>query len=163
MKKIITTTLAAGLVASSAMAGASATVDFASAYVFRGSTFNDGFVIQPGVEADGLGLPEEYGSVAVGVWGNIDMDDAGGTKQTSQFSEIDWYGSYGLPSLVDGLDLFIGYTEYTYTDTLGGGGVPADKEVNAGVGYEVAGVALGATAYSMVGGDLVADQSSGPG
>lgn len=154
MKKIIATTIAAGLVASSAMAGASVTADFASAYVFRGTTFNDGFVIQPGVEADGLGLPEEYGALAVGAWGNIDVADPyDGGQQTSQFSEIDWYGSYSLPTLVSNLDLFIGYCEYTYP--LNGGS--ADKEVNVGAGYEIAGVALGATVYRLIGGAYVGD------
>jgi len=154
MKKIITTTLAAGLVASSAMAGASVTTDFASAYVFRGTTFNDGFVIQPGVEADGLGLPEEYGSFAVGAWGNIDVNDPyNGGQQTSQFTETDWYGSYGLPTLVEGLDLSIGYTEYTYP--LAGGS--ADKEVSAGAGFDLDGLALGGTVYQLIGGSFVGD------
>ncbi len=154
MKKIIVTTMAIGMAASYAMAGASVTADFASAYVFRGTTVNDGFVIQPGVETDGLGLPEEYGALAVGVWGNIDIADPyDGGQQTSQFSEIDMYGSYSLPALVDGLDLYVGYTEYTYP--LGGGS--ADKEANVGAGYDVAGVALGATVYKLVGGTYVGD------
>jgi len=148
MKKIIAVTMAAGLAASVASAGVSTTFDFASAYVFRGVTYNDGAVFQPGIEADGLGLPEEYGSVVVGAWANYDIDDYGGTLNSSEFSEVDWYGSYSLPSLVDGLDLFLGYTEYTYPGALGG----ADKEGNIGAGYEVAGVALGATVYFNVGG-----------
>lgn len=153
MKKIITTTIAAGMVASSAMAGASVTADFASAYVFRGTTFNDGFVIQPGIEADGLGLPEEYGSVAVGAWGNIDINEPFPGAKTSEFSEIDMYGSYSLPALVEGLDLFVGYCEYTYP--LYGGS--ADKEVNVGAGFDIAGVSLGATVYKLVGGAYVGD------
>ena len=114
MKKTITTTIATALVSGLVIAGGGATVDFASAYVFRGSTFNDGFVIQPGVEYDGFGIPEEYGSVAVGAWGNIDIGDYNNSLTTSQFSEIDWYAGYSLPALVEGLDLSIGYTEYTY-------------------------------------------------
>lgn len=154
MKKIITTTIAAGLIAGVASAEVSVTADFASAYVFRGYTFNDGAVIQPGIEAAGLGLPEAWGSVSVGAWGNIDVNDPyDGGQQTSQFSEIDWYGSYSLPAFVDGLDLFIGYCEYTYP--LNGGS--ADKEVNIGAGYEIAGVSLGATVYSLIGGAYVGD------
>ncbi len=133
-----------------ASAEVSVTADFASAYVFRGSTFNDGFVIQPGIEASGLGLPEQYGAVSVGAWGNFDVDDYGGTLMSSQFSEIDWYASYSLPSFVDGLDLFVGYTEYTYPTSAS----VADKEANVGVGYEIGGIALGATAYMGVGGGV---------
>lgn len=146
MKKTVTTLMATGFMAASTWA-VDVTMDFASAYVFRGVTFNDGPVFQPGIEASGLGLPEEYGSVAVGAWANYDIDDYGGLLNSSEFSEVDWYGSYSLPSLVDGLDLFIGYTEYTYPM-----GSTADREGNAGAGYEIAGVALGATAYFNVGG-----------
>ncbi len=153
MKKMITTAVAAGLAgAMAASADVSVTADFASAYVFRGYTFNDGPVIQPGIEASGLGVPEGYGSVTVGTWGNINLDDYGNTLDTSEFSEVDWYGSYSLPTLVEGLDLFVGYCEYTYP--LGG---VADKEVNVGAGFEVAGVSLGATIYRLIGGTYVGD------
>ncbi|HSR87586.1 MAG TPA: hypothetical protein VLL07_01425, partial [Pontiella sp.] len=114
MKKTITTMIAAGLVASVATASVDVTLDLASAYVFRGVTFNDGAVFQPGIEASGLGLPEEYGAVAVGAWANYDIDDYGDTLESSEFSEVDWYLSYSLPTFVEGLDLFVGYTEYTY-------------------------------------------------
>ena len=60
MKKVIATTMAAFLVAQVASA-ISATVDIASAYVFRGATFNDGIVVQPGVEGEVAGY-------TVGVW-----------------------------------------------------------------------------------------------
>ena len=148
MKKIIAVTMAAGLVASAASAGVGVTADFASAYVFRGVTFNDGAVFQPGIEADGLGLPEEYGSVVVGAWGNYDIDDYGGTLASSQFSEIDMYASYSLPTIVSNLDLFVGYCEYTYPGAAGG----ADKEANIGAGYEIAGIGLGYTLYWNIGG-----------
>lgn len=128
----------------------SITADFASAYVFRGTTFNDEAVFQPGIEATGLGLPEGAGSLTIGVWGNYDIGDYGGTLKSSEFSEVDLYASYGLPTLVDGLDLFIGWTEYTYPTAAS----VADKEANFGAGYEVAGVALGATAYLGVGGGV---------
>ena len=149
MKKIITTTFAAGLMATIASAEVSVTTDFASAYVFRGVTLNDGFVVQPGIEATGLGLPEQYGSVTLGAWGNYDLDDyvpAGAVG--SSFQETDWYGSYGLPQFVEGLDLFVGYTEYSY------GAGSSDKEVNVGAGYEVIGIALGLTYYQGVGGNI---------
>jgi len=147
MKKIIVTAIAAGLSASVASA-ASVTADFASAYVFRGTTFNDEAVFQPGVEA-GLAIPEEYGSVAIGAWGNFDIGDYDGALESSEFSEVDIYGSYSLPTIVDGLDLALGWTEYTYP--LGG---TADKEASIGAGFSVADIALGATAYFGVGGAI---------
>lgn len=147
MKKIITTTIAAGLVAGVAMAEVSTTLDLASAYVFRGSTLNDGPVIQPGIEASGFGLPEEYGSVSFGAWGNFDLDDYAPAGVTgSSFQETDWYGSYSLPQFVEGLDLYIGYCEYTY------GTGSADKEFNFGAGYEISGFYLAGTVYKGVGG-----------
>ncbi|QBG48244.1 hypothetical protein EGM51_12890 [Verrucomicrobia bacterium S94] len=145
MKKIITTTIATGLVAGVASAGVSTTFDFASAYVFRGTTLNEGAVFQPGIEASGYGLPEEYGSVTFGAWANWDLDDNDGAASTSEFSETDWYVSYSLPAFVDGLDLFIGYCDYSYGGT-------SDKEFNVGAGYEIAGVGLGLTGYFMSGG-----------
>ena len=77
--------MAAFLVAQVASA-MSTSVDFASAYVFRGQTFNDGFVIQPGVEGAGL---------TVGVWANIDMDNVA----VDQVSEIDLYLAKDLGSV----------------------------------------------------------------
>lgn len=147
MKKTITTTIAAGLVASVATAGVSTTFDLASAYVFRGVTLNDGAVFQPGIEASGFEVPEEYGAVAFGAWANYDIDDYGGNMPGSSFSETDWYVSYSLPALVDGLDLFVGYAEYSYGATDG-----RDEELSFGAGYEIAGIALGATWYQGVGG-----------
>ena len=146
MKNIITTTIAAGLIAGAATAEVSTTFNLASAYVFRGVTYNDGPVFQPGIEAAGLGLPEAYGAVTVGAWGNYDIDDYGGLLDSSEFSEVDWYLSYSLPVFVEGLDLFAGYTEYTYPN-----GGTADKEGNLGAGYELAGIGLGYTAYFNVG------------
>jgi len=55
MKRIISLAAAVILlvgmaVAPAAAAEATAAVDFASAYVWRGLTFNDGFVIQPSID-----------------------------------------------------------------------------------------------------------------
>jgi uncharacterized protein (TIGR02001 family) len=126
----------------------SVSADFASAYVFRGVTFNDETVFQPAIEVSGLGLKEEWGTLTLGAWGNYDIGDYDGAIESSEFSEVDWYASYSLPSLVDGLDLFVGWTEYTYPS----GGGDSDKEANFGLGYEVFGIGLGATAYYTVGG-----------
>ena len=140
MKKIITTTIAAGLIAGAASAEVSSTFDFASAYVFRGVTFNDGLVFQPGLEATGFGLPEAYGSFTMGAWANMDLNEYLPTRATSEFSEIDLYFSYSLPTFVEGLDLYVGLTEYTYEATIGS---LNEKELNFGAGYELAGFALG--------------------
>ncbi|MBN2163055.1 MAG: hypothetical protein JXR25_00410 [Pontiellaceae bacterium] len=145
MKKMIVASMAAGLVASAATAGVGVSMDFASAYVFRGITYNDGFVFQPGIEADGLGLPEELGGVAVGAWGNYDLDDYGNTLSTSELSELDLYVSYSLPTIVSNLDLSVGYCDYTYPGLAG----ESDKEVSVGVGYEVAGIGLGFGYYVL--------------
>ena len=138
MNKIITATVAASLAgAMVASAEVSTTFDFASAYVFRGVTFNDEAVFQPGIEATGMGIPEAYGAVAIGAWGNYDIGDYGGALKSSEFSEVDWYGSYSLPGFVEGLDLFVGYTEYTYPNAE----LVSDKEANivTKAGYAVIG------------------------
>lgn len=105
--------------AGAAMAEDGATVslsaDLASAYVFRGSTFNDGAVLQPGLKVGGL-------PVTFGAWANFDIDDYGGALPGSEFSEIDIYAGYDLP--IAGLS--IGYTEYTYP----GAEAEADREVS---------------------------------
>ena len=149
MKKIITTTIAAGLISSVASAEVSVTMDFASAYVFRGVTLNDGAVFQPGIEASGFGLAEEYGAVSAGAWGNYDFGDyAPAGAVSSTFQETDWYAAYSLPTFVEGLDLSVGYCEYTY------GAGSSDEEFSIGAGYEIVGVALGLTYYQGVGGAI---------
>ena len=151
MKKIMITTLVAGLVASVATAEVTTTLDFANAYVFRGVTANGGTVFQPGIEVSGFGLAEEYGSLSAGAWANYDFEDYGkgsDMKVGSYSEETDWFATYGLPTLVDGPDLFIGFREYTY------GVGSSDKEVQAGAGYEIAGIALGLTYYQGVGGGM---------
>jgi uncharacterized protein (TIGR02001 family) len=104
-------------------AEAAVSLDVASAYVFRGSTFNDGLVAQPGLEVAGL-------PVTLGVWGNFDIGDYGGALVENEFSEVDLYASYDIP--VDAVGLSIGYTEYVYP----GGGV-ADREVSLSAGLDV--------------------------
>ena len=87
----------------------STSVDFASAYVFRGTTVNDGFVMA-WVEGEVAGL-------TVGVWANIDMDNVA----VDQVSEIDLYLAKDLGS-VAGWDISAGLCEYTYP------GATADDE-----------------------------------
>ena len=123
MKKAIITIIAAALTAGVASAAdVSVGVDFASAYVFRGVTFNDGLVAQPYGEISGFPIPEEYGSLAIGTWANFDIGDYGNTLEKNEFSEIDYYLSYTLP--ITALDVSVGYTEYTFPN-----GGSADREV----------------------------------
>ena len=139
MKKVLTAVAATGLAAGTAMAGASATIDFANAHIFRGATAADEFVIQPAVEFSGFGMPEEYGAFALGAWGSTAPFADADTGQDSPY-ETDWYIMYTLPELVEGLGLYIGLTEYTYSN----GGVN-ESELNIGADFELAGFALGAS------------------
>jgi uncharacterized protein (TIGR02001 family) len=108
-------------------------IDFASAYIFRGVTLNDGWVAQPGLEVSGL-----HG-FTVGTWANFDLEDnTGGAPSGGDFSEVDLYVSYAIP--VEGFGLSIGLTEYTYprgvleTEQLDGTvttePLDADRELN---------------------------------
>lgn len=120
--------MVAALVAGAAHAAdVSAGVDFASAYVFRGVTYNDGLVMQPGVSVSGLPIPEQYGSVTLGTWANFDIHDVGAGKE---FSEVDYYLTYALP--VKAFDLSTTYTEYTYPQ-----GASADREVAVTAGKAI--------------------------
>lgn len=113
---LILITAAASMAAESKV---SLSADLASAYVFRGSTFNDGAVIQPGLEVSGL-------PVTIGVWGNLDLDDYGESLDDGQFSEIDIYASYDLPLDFDPVGISVGYCEYAYPS----GGGEADREIS---------------------------------
>ncbi len=123
-------------------ADVSAYVDMASAYVFRGVTFNDGAVMQPGVD-----VAAPYG-IAFGVWGNLDIDDYDGAVPSSQFSEVDLWVSYALP--VELFDLGVGYTEYLYPGAEG----EADREVSLSAGTAVSGIELGLGLYYGVDGGI---------
>ena len=104
--------------------------DVASAYVFRGTTFNDGLVVQPYAEISGFPIPEEYGALTIGAWANFDISDYGNTLEKNEFSEIDYYLSYNLPISV--LDVSVGYTEYTYPN-----GGSSDREIGLNLGKEI--------------------------
>ncbi len=123
-------------------AEAKLSVDVVSAYVFRGVTFNDGLVMQPGLEVGGLG------GLSVGVWGNYDIGDYDDTLVDNQFSEIDIYGSYAIP--IECMDLSVGYTEYTYPS----GGGDADREIGINAGSALAGVDVGAGIFYGIDGGI---------
>jgi hypothetical protein len=95
MKKVILTIIMAALGAGvGCAADVSVGADVASAYVFRGTTLNDGLVVQPYAEVGEFPIPEEYGSLTMGMWANFDIGDYGGTLDDNQFSEIDYYLTY---------------------------------------------------------------------
>lgn len=131
MKKIIATTLIAAAAGIASAADVSVGVDFASAYVFRGAEFNDGLVVQPGAEISGFPIPEEFGSLAIGTWANMDLSDYDGAYDSGEFSEVDYYISYSLPVSV--IDVSIGYCEYTYMAA----GSSADRELSLGLGKAI--------------------------
>jgi len=130
MKKLMITMMVA-LVAAAVAQAADVSVysDFASAYVFRGVTLNDGFVMQPGAELSGFPIDEKYGALAVGIWANYDINDMGSGQE---FSEVDYYISYSLP--VEIVDIGLTYTEYTYPGASGG---DSDREVTLSLGKEL--------------------------
>lgn len=132
MKKTVILMMGAVMVAGTVLAAdVSLSVDFASAYVFRGVTLNDGFVMQPGAEISGFPIPEEYGSITLGTWANYDIDDYNGALEEGEVSEIDYYITYSLP--VEGVDIDLSYLEYTYPN----GGADSDREIAFSLGKEL--------------------------
>ena len=65
-------------------------VDIASAYVYKGATYNDGMVIQPCVEI-------ASDPITIGAWINYDVDDYNKTLHKDTVSEVDFYAIYSFP------------------------------------------------------------------
>ncbi len=101
--------LTAGGAASQATA-ATATIanDTNSAYVWRGMTFNDGFVLQPSIDVSANGF-------AINVWANYDLNDYNGTVEQNQFSEVDLTASYTFK--LGAVDASVGIIEYAFPTT----------------------------------------------
>ena len=89
-----------------------AEMDFNSAYVFRGKTLNDGWVVQPSVDIT-------KGGFDLNVWGNYDIDDYNDTLDSGEFSQIKLKAFYGRT--LDWVDLGVGYIEYLFPTTDAGG------------------------------------------
>jgi hypothetical protein len=85
-----------------------ASADLNSAYIWRGLTFNDGWILQPSIDIGGLKL----GRVPIGVniWSNFNLDDFDGSVRKNQFSEVDITLSAEL-----GAGFEASYIEYIYT------------------------------------------------
>ena len=107
-----------------------------SAYVWRGITFNDGFVLQPSLDVT-------KGGFGVNVWGNMDIDDYDDTLDNGQFSEIDLTLSYGFT--LDMVEMSVGYIEYLFPNAED---TPAGREVFLTCGISpLKGLSLGAALY----------------
>ena len=74
-------------------------INFSSTYVDRGETLNNGLVIQPNIE-------ENVHGIAVGVWGNIDIQN----KNKERLSEIELYINKDI-LLKSDLNVSLGYAE----------------------------------------------------
>jgi hypothetical protein len=61
-----------------------ASTELASAYLYRGATFNDGWVFQPRVE---IGI----GFITLGAWANFDINDYAGAIEGEKLSEKNLY------------------------------------------------------------------------
>ena len=130
MKRLFSMAAVAALVAGSAAtqahaATAVAALDANSAYVWRGMTLNNGFVLQPSMDVSA-------GGFAFNVWGNLDLDDYDGAVDDGEFSEVDLTATYAFKLGV--VDASVGVIEYLFP-----GGADATTELFAGLAYELGG------------------------
>lgn len=117
-----------------AAADVTASVDLASAYVWRGITFNDGFVIQPSIDVSHKGF-------GFNVWGNFDVNDYNGTLTQNNFSEVDLTLSYTYEYKI--MTASVGVIEYCFP-----GGNPNTHEAYVSVDLAVfMGLSVGAAYY----------------
>jgi len=125
---------AGGAASQAAAATATAALDTNSAYVWRGLTFNDGFVLQPSIDVSANGF-------ALNVWANYDLDDYNGLVEKNQFSEVDLTASYAFK--LGAIDASVGIVEYTFPTTYptANNGSPKEvkntAEVFAGLAYDL--------------------------
>ncbi len=78
-------------------------LDVGSAYIFRGATMNDGWVLQPSAEVSAFGL-------FAGAWANYDLNDYSGILDRFRFTEERIYGGYRAGAW--GFQIKLGYTYY---------------------------------------------------
>ncbi len=139
-KTVMMIFLAAVLMSAGTAFGADVTaaVDVNSAYVWRGSTFNDGVVIQPSLDV-------AEGGFGLNVWGNLDVDDYDDTLDSGEFSEIDLTMTYAIEAGPVGLTG--GYIEYLFP-TTDVGGAEGTREIFIDAAIEpVDSFSLGVTTY----------------
>ncbi|MBW1913591.1 MAG: hypothetical protein JRI86_01510 [Deltaproteobacteria bacterium] len=100
-------------------------VDFASSYVFRGVTLNNGPVAQPHMEVYGK-------TFTFGVWGNFDIDDSyWNVPCDNQFSEIDLW--FSVPLLTENVPADFTYYDRTYAS---GTSRESDRELMISFRYD---------------------------
>jgi hypothetical protein len=135
MKRMILAVVATMVLASSTAWGADATasLDINSAYVWRGITFNDGLVAQPGMDVS-------KGGFAFNVWGNFDLSDYNDTVDKNNFSEVDLTLSYSMD--IKELQISIGIIEYLFPaggagtrELFGSLGIPIFGGLSAGLNF----------------------------
>lgn len=114
---------ACGVASQASAATAVAALDANSAYVWRGLTFNDGFVLQPSMDVSANGF-------AFNVWGNFDVDDYDGAVDDGEFSEVDLTASYAFK--LGKVDASLGVIEYLFP-----AGADATTELFAGLAYDL--------------------------
>lgn len=83
-----------------------ARADIISAYVWRGITVNEGWVVQPSLD---IATPS---GVGLNVWGNVNLDDYDGRFQENEFGELDPTITYAFS--VGPVSLTVGVLEYLY-------------------------------------------------
>ncbi len=133
MKRLFSMAALAALAMTSAApqavaATAVAALDVNSAYVWRGLTFNDGFVLQPSMDVSHNGF-------AFNVWGNYDLNDYEPLGiESGNFSEIDLTGSYAFK--LGSVDASVGIIHYLFPEL---GADTSTTEVFAGLGYDLGG------------------------
>ena len=99
---------AGGAATQASAATATAALDANSAYVWRGLTFNDGFVLQPSMDVSANGF-------AFNVWANYDLDDYDNAVDDNEFSEVDLTGSYAFK--LGNVDTRVGIIHYIFPTT----------------------------------------------
>jgi len=108
-----------------------ATMDFFSAYVWRGCIYNDRPVFQPGATV--AYETAEYGSIGAGLWSNFDLTDRNRQVAGAGLNEIDYSLSYTVD--VERFTLEVGHLWYTFPKANGPDYDPSTREVYASVAY----------------------------
>jgi uncharacterized protein (TIGR02001 family) len=116
---------------------ATAGVDLASAYIFRGVTVNKNPVLQPLLKV-------QSGGLTLGAWGNEALDAEEGEIE----QEVDAFASFDIP--FEAVTLSLGYTEYMYPDS----DYDNDQEIMAKVSFPAL-LNPSLTAYHGVGGGIL--------
>ncbi len=123
-----------GGISQASAAEVTAALDTNTAYVWRGLTFNNGFVLQPSLDVASNGFD-------INVWSNFDLDSYNGAVDSGNFSEVDLTASY--THKIGPVDASIGVVEYLFP-----GGGDSTEEVFLGLSMDIgAGFSVGSTLY----------------